>query len=158
MEKLKEVLVNSLGTVGYVIWNVLLYVFCFLPVLVLDIPWWAVVIVVLCIVNIPFLGRILYLASWVWSFVIIISEPISGFSIFYFIVLGIYVFVDLLPSAMLLITAVFEKKNEEPEEMPLIDINGLVFSTEEEARQMQEEYAKEMAEYIKRNKLWKEII
>ena len=59
---------------------------------------------------------------------------------------------------MLLITAVFEKKNEEPEEMPLIDINGLVFSTEEEARQMQEEYAKEMAEYIKRNKLWKEII
>lgn len=122
MEKLKEVLVNSLGTVGYIIWNVLLYVFCLLPVLVLDIPWWADVIVVLCIVNIPFLGKILYLASWVWSFVIIISEPISGFSIFYFIVLGIYVFVDLLPSAMLLITAMFEKKNEEPEETCFRDI------------------------------------
>lgn len=122
MEKLKEILVGSLGIAGYVIWNVMLYVFYFLPVLILDIPWWASIIVVLCIVNIPIFGDFLYFVTWIWSFVIITSEPISGFSIFYFIVFGIYVFTGVIPFIMRLTTAMFGKKNEEIEETCFRDI------------------------------------
>ena len=163
MRKLKELLVGSLGIVGYVIWNILLYVFYFLPVFVLDFPLWADILIVLCIANLPFLGEILYFVTWIWSFIIIILEPINVFSIFYLVVFGIYVFTDVVPFVRLLITAMFDKKNEEPEEMqildeeteemPILDVDALAFATEEEIAQAQRDYANKMAEYVKRNKL-----
>lgn len=153
MEKLKELLVGSLGIVGYVIWNILLYGFYFLPVLALDIPLWADILIVLCIVNIPFLGEILYFVTWIWSFIIIISEPINVFSIFYLVAFGIYVFTGVIPFVRHLITAMFDKKNEETEEMPILDVDALAFATEEEIAQAQRDYANKMAEYVKRNKL-----
>ena len=42
------------------------------------------------------------------------------------------------------------KKNEEVNELPMIDINTLAFGTDEEAAQVQQDYAKKMYEYIKR--------
>ena len=153
MEKLKELLVGSLGIVGYVIWSVLLCVFYFLPVNVLDIPLWVDILIVLCIANIPVFGDFLYFVTWIWSFIIIISEPINVFSIFYLVVFGIYVFTGVIPFVRLLITAMFDKKNEEAEEMPILDVDALAFATEEEIAQAQRDYANKMAEYVKRNKL-----
>jgi hypothetical protein len=45
---------------------------------------------------------------------------------------------------------------EEALEMPTLDMNGLAFATEEEARQMQEEYASKMTEFV-RSGLMKEL-
>ena len=45
---------------------------------------------------------------------------------------------------------------EEALEMPTLDMNGLAFATEEEARQMQEEYANKMTEFV-RSGLMKEL-
>ena len=36
--------------------------------------------------------------------------------------------------------------------IPILDINGLAFATEEEVTKAQEEYARQMVEYVKRNK------
>ena len=122
MQKLKDVLVGSLGIVGYGIWTVLLYGFYFIPVFVLNIPWWVSIIIVLCVVNIPIFGEVLYFATWIWSFIIIVSESINLFSIFYFVVFGLYVFTGVIPSVVRLITAIFDKKNEEIEESCFRDI------------------------------------
>jgi hypothetical protein len=34
---------------------------------------------------------------WIWAFVEVLSKPISGWSIFYFVVFAIYFFTVLLP-------------------------------------------------------------
>jgi hypothetical protein len=107
LEKLKDVLVGSLGVVGYVIYSVILYVIYFLPVLILDFPLWANILIVLCIMNIPIVGGILYLAAWIWSFTIVISMPIGGFSIFYFVAFAVYFFTSLLPNIKRVIMFLF---------------------------------------------------
>ena len=46
------------------------------------------------------------------------------------------------------------QKDEKVNEMPILDINALAFLTEEEIAQVQRNYARKMAEYVKRNKLF----
>ena len=46
------------------------------------------------------------------------------------------------------------KKDEEVNELPILDINALAFLTDEEIKQVQRDYARKMAEYVKRNKLF----
>ena len=46
------------------------------------------------------------------------------------------------------------RKNEKIKEMPFLDINGLAFADEETILQAKQDYAKKVAEYIKRNKLF----
>ena len=45
------------------------------------------------------------------------------------------------------------KKNEAIEEMPVIDVNTLAFATEEEVKQAQRDYARQMAEYVKKRRI-----
>ena len=110
VERIKDILVGSLGIVGYIVWKLILFVFYFIPVLTLDIPWWASTLAVICIMEIPIVGNLLYFASWVWSFIVVISKPISGFSIFYFIVFGIYVLTGVLPFIINLIATLFDER------------------------------------------------
>ena len=44
------------------------------------------------------------------------------------------------------------QKDEKVNEMPILDINTLAFMTDEEIKQAQRDYARKMAEYVKRNK------
>lgn len=46
------------------------------------------------------------------------------------------------------------QKDEKVNEMPTLDINSLAFYTSEEIEQAQRDYARKMAEYVKRNKLF----
>lgn len=46
------------------------------------------------------------------------------------------------------------QKNEAVKEMPLLDINGLAFADEKTILQAQQDHAKKVAEYVKRNKLF----
>lgn len=109
MEKIKDNLVGTLGIVGYVIWIFILFGIYFIPVIVLNLPLWVEILIVLCIMNIPVIGNLLYFASWVWSFTIVISEPIDGWSIFYFVAFGIYILTEVLPFIINLIIALFDK-------------------------------------------------
>ena len=42
------------------------------------------------------------------------------------------------------------QKNEEVKELPIIDVNKLVFMTDEDIEQAQQDYARKMAEYVRR--------
>ena len=44
------------------------------------------------------------------------------------------------------------KKNEEVNELPILDVNTLAFATEEEVAQAQREFSQKMYEYIKRKR------
>ena len=64
------------------------------------------------------------------------------------------IFLNVSITTVLAIVAYFLMQKEEGvNEMPILDVNNLAFATEEEIEQAQRDYAKEMAEYVKRNKL-----
>lgn len=109
VKNLKVILVGSLGVVGYVIWYVLLAAVWLLPLIVLDFPFWADVLIILVAFNIPILGSLFEFALWIWSFTIVTSMPIGGFSIFYYIVFGIYILTSVLPFIVVLIATLFDK-------------------------------------------------
>ena len=48
---------------------------------------------------------------------------------------------------------ILPKKNE-IKELPILDVNALAFSTEEEVEQAQQDYAKKMYEYVKQKRLF----
>lgn len=110
MEKLKNALVGTLGVVGYVVWNVILFGVYFIPVTVLDFPLWADILICLCIMEIPIVGRLMYFAAWIWSFIIVISNPIGGFSIFYLIAFAIYVLTGVVPFIINLVSVLFDER------------------------------------------------
>ena len=109
LEKLKDVLVGSLGVVGYVIWKFLLYVFYFFPVFCLELPLWLDILISLAILYIPIIGNFLYFAAWVWSFIIVLSNPINWFSVVYFIMFGIYILTGVLPFIINIILSLFDE-------------------------------------------------
>ena len=154
MEKLKDALVGTLGIVGYIAWSVLLAGIVFMPLSVLNFPLWADILIILIIMNIPILNKLLEFVIWIWSFTIVISEPITVFSVFYFVIFGIYILTDVIP-LVIDITAIFSNRNPYPdfdvaEDIPYLDVNRLAFATDEEVAKAQQNYAKEMYEYVKR--------
>jgi hypothetical protein len=78
---------------------------------------WIDFIIIFVIVSIPFIGGLTECGIWVWSFVVVLSKPISGWTIFYFVVFAIYFFTTLLPiiinTVKFLIALIAEIFNEE---------------------------------------------
>ena len=100
MEKLKDFLLGTLGVVGYIIWFILSAVLLYAPLMFLDFSFWIDVIIICAISCLPIAGSITEFVIWVLSFVVVVSEPIDGWSIFYFIAFAFYCFTVLLPTAL----------------------------------------------------------
>jgi hypothetical protein len=107
VEKLKEILVGSLGIAGYVVWFIFSIIMTFLPLSYLNNPLWVDFIIIFVIISFPFIGGMMECGIWIWAFVEVLSKPISGWSIFYFVVFAIYFFTVLLPIALNIIGYIF---------------------------------------------------
>lgn len=113
MNNLKSFLIGTLGVVGYILWFILGALLMFAPLVFLDMPFWASLLIIIAIMYIPIIGDITNFAIWIWSFVVVISEPIDGWSIAYFIIFGIYVLTSIIPTVIQLILTPFVKKENE---------------------------------------------
>jgi hypothetical protein len=94
---LKEKLIGSLGVFGYIIWYIIAFVFAFAPLWVLNLPWWADMLIVAVIMFLPIIGALCNIGIWIWSFFVAIITPINAFVVIYFIVLTIYVIIYIIP-------------------------------------------------------------
>ena len=116
VEKIKDVLVGSLGVVGMVVWSLVCAVLAFLPLSFLNFPLWMDLVIIFVILSMDFVGGLISLILWIWSFIIVISAPIDGLSIFYFVVFAVYFVTSVLPivtniviSLIALIVEIFNK-------------------------------------------------
>ena len=112
MNKLKENLVVSLGVVGIVLWYLLDVAIALTPLVFLDFPLWIKIIVLFALMSFQYVGGLIQIALWVWSFVVVIARPIDGWSIFYFVTFAFFFFVHILPSIVNIITAIVEAKQD----------------------------------------------
>ena len=108
MKNLKDVLANALGTVGIVVWYLASSVLMFLPLTFLNFPIWVDLIILFAVLSLSSLGDLIELALWIWSFIVVISEPIDGWSVFYFVALAVNVLITILPWAIYIISVIIE--------------------------------------------------
>lgn len=94
---MKEKLGNALGVVGIILWYLFSFVFCFAPLLFLDLPFWVKALAVFAILSFPLLGELVRFVLYICAFFVVISEPIDAFSILFFVCCAIYVFVFGVP-------------------------------------------------------------
>lgn len=99
---MKEKLTNALGVTGSVIWHIILMVLALSPLIILDLPFWADLIIIFAVMSLPFIGDIVMLGVYIWAFIVAISGPIDIVVIIFFISAGLYVLFDLLPTLLML--------------------------------------------------------
>ena len=97
LKYLKDFLVGTFGVVGFGLWFIIGALTMFAPLVFLDVSFWVSLLIIIAILYIPIIGDITNLVIWIWSFVVVISEPIDGFSIAYFIIFAIYGLSTIIP-------------------------------------------------------------
>lgn len=108
MKKLKDLLIGSLGVVGIILWYLIEIVIGIAPLVFLNFPFWVNLIILFALMSTEFIGGLIEIVLWVWSFIVVIARPIDGWSIFYFITFAIYFFIHILPMVIHIISAIIE--------------------------------------------------
>jgi hypothetical protein len=96
----KEKLYASLGVFGYILYYALALFLTFMPLSYLQFPFYVDFIMMAAVLIVPFVGQIVELAIWVWSFVLVVTQPIGWFEVIYFVSALIYVFTTVFPFVM----------------------------------------------------------
>lgn len=112
---MKEKLLAGLRIVGKSFVSCLAFIltgfFTFLPLHVIGVPWWLmvalVIIAVTCKISqhyMNYIVQIFLFVAWVWSFIIVVREPVNALSIVYYIGATLYAFTTLIPGICRLFT------------------------------------------------------
>ena len=89
MTKLKDWLLGALGSAGFIVYLFILVVMNALPMIILDFPWWAIVLVCFALSFFEW-SQFLYLGVWIWAFVVALGQPIDWISILFFVSFVVY--------------------------------------------------------------------
>jgi hypothetical protein len=111
MNKIKDVLFSSLGVFGIFLWYLIGFIVMFTPLIFLDfsfLGYWLIII----FLFIPFIGDITNFIIWICSFNAVISEPIDGWSVFYFVIFAFYCLTTVLPYAINIIVSLFANTSD----------------------------------------------
>lgn len=90
---LKEKLGASLGMFGVILWELVLFVICFMPFMILGFPFWIAVIVVILMNVLPVLGGAVSLGLYIWAFIVALKMPSSALVIAFYVCFALYVIV-----------------------------------------------------------------
>lgn len=101
--RIKEMLVGKLGIVGIVIYYLFAFALIFTPLAFIGANSFWVYLIFSALLLISGINIIANFVLWVWSFVVVIEQPIDGGTVFYFIILAIYVLLGLLPTIIQLV-------------------------------------------------------
>lgn len=74
---MKEKLGASLGMFGVILWELVLFVICFMPFMILGFPFWLAVIVVILMNVLPVLGGAVSLGLYIWAFTSFITPAVK---------------------------------------------------------------------------------
>lgn len=106
MKKLKDMFLGTFGVVGYVIWLLISFAVMFAPLWFLDFSF-LIYLLITIVLFIPFIGGITNFVLWVWSFGVVLSQPIDGWSVFYFAIFLIYAITTILPYIIQFVINIF---------------------------------------------------
>lgn len=89
MNKLKDWLISVVGEAGFIVYLFVIIAINVLPMVVLDFPWWAVVLVCAALSFFEW-SQLFYLGVWIWAFVVALKQPITWLTIVFFVAFAVY--------------------------------------------------------------------
>ena len=96
---MKDKLMTALGSVGIVLFYIIMLLFCVAPFMILDLPIWAEFILILIILSTSTLGGIICIGLYVWAAIVALTHPINLVSIIFFVIAVLYILIFVIPSA-----------------------------------------------------------
>lgn len=111
MNKVKEFLAGSALLVGSGFRWLLSLLLLFAPLyFVLDLSTLLDCLIILAVLSLPFVGGLIELAIWVWSFIVALNMPFDIFIGIYYAALAFYVFTRLVPMLLSLLATIFSDR------------------------------------------------
>jgi hypothetical protein len=89
MNRVSLWLMERFGKLGLYAYCVVIGVINLLPLLVLDAPFWVIVLASAALWFVPLL-QFPYLGVWVWAFVVCLQRPVTWLSVVYFVCFAVY--------------------------------------------------------------------
>lgn len=106
MKNLKDLLTTALGWGGLVLWFILSSSLTFAPIWMLDFPFWISFIAMAVYFFLPVLGSCMMFVLWMWSFASSLAQPLSLFTILYYVAAVIYLIGYLIPFIAMIATLI----------------------------------------------------
>ena len=108
LQALKDKLIIALGTAGYIIYYLVFGFLSVLPFIMIDVPWYVLLILIAAYLIVPSLIPILpvQLGIWIWGLVCAINGPQNFLAILYYIV---FVIQYVIPILIAIISALFDR-------------------------------------------------
>jgi hypothetical protein len=97
MNTFKNWLLSSMGFFGFIVYYAFMIFIAFCPFYFLPLPFVLSIIVCLVLQFMPALYTLTSPIAWIWSFFIVIKEPISPINIAYYICLAIWILIVVVP-------------------------------------------------------------
>ena len=94
---MKEKMKNALGGLGFVLFYVLTVIYAFAPLLVLDFPLIADILLIFVIVNLRSIGGVLCLALYIWAAVAVFTHPLNLASVIFIVCAVLYTVLCVIP-------------------------------------------------------------
>ena len=95
---MKEKLMSALGWFGWILFYIIMLMFCLVPFLVLDLPIWANIILLFIIFGFRSLGGIVCLGVYVWALARVFSRPFDMLSVVFLVFMAAYFLLFIIPS------------------------------------------------------------
>lgn len=108
MKNLKDKLIMTLGVVGIILWYLIEIVVGITPLVFLNFPIWVNLIILFALMSMQFIGGLIEIVIWVWSFIVVIARPVDGWSVFYYITFAFYFYIHILPMVIKIIANIIE--------------------------------------------------
>lgn len=98
MKYLQEKLVSLLGGFGSIICYFIYFGIVVTPLTVIGLPPLACTLIPIAVILLPVLGGFITLAAYIWAFILIVQQPITNLSIFFYVFLALYFLLTILPA------------------------------------------------------------
>jgi len=94
---MKEKMSQALGSAGFILFYIVMLLFCFAPLLILDRPLLFDIICILIILGSRYFGGIVCIGLYIWATVKVFSEPFDVFSYIFLVFAALYFLIFVIP-------------------------------------------------------------
>lgn len=109
MKKFKDKLQNSLGVFGIVLYYAMLFIFAYAPLIVLDFPFWADLIIFAVIAFLPVIYYVTGPIFWIWGLIKVMDGPQDVIAYIYYVGFALWLISIVFQLVIPLIKMIIEK-------------------------------------------------
>ena len=94
---MKDKLMSALGRFGFILFYVIMLLFIVAPLVILDLPYWAAVILIFIIFASSYIGGIVCVGLYIWAIVHVFTHRFDIVSLIFLVIAALYFLIFVIP-------------------------------------------------------------